>query len=276
VLAGAGIEAVAICYLAARIVITGVLALELRRLAPWVKAASWFPHFAELRQLAGPAFASLVMTASNAVAIQGAVMAIGATVGPAAVPVFTTVRTLSRTALQFSLRLNFASMPQYTVAAERGDEQRKAQLVMANVVVAIVFLIPAAAVFLLFGIPFIHFWTAGVLNPPFVLLALMVAAMVLNGIWVPISNLIMAVNQHAGYTYFYLVVAVSSIGTAALLAPRWGVNGMAAMLVVMEFLMIVRVFILARQLRIADRAHLSSVWHKSLKQLRSLIYRTKA
>ena len=241
VLSGAGMAAVAISYLGGRVALTTVLGIELRRLVPWVRISGWRPYWHELGQLAKPAIAAVVMTAANAAVLQGAVVVIGARVGPAAVPAFTIVRTLSRTALQFIFRFNLASMPRFTVAAAQGDEKRKAQLLLVNMIASIGVLIPTSAAFLLFGLSIVGFWTGGVVHPSFALLALMVAAMLLNGMWVPVSNLIMAVNRHASYTYFYLAVALLCITICAAIAPQWGTTGVAAVLAAMELIMLVRI-----------------------------------
>ncbi len=259
---GSSMVCVALAYLVARIGLTAAMALELRRLAGWTAQSRWRPHLVELREIAAPAAAALVMTGANAVAIQGAVMAIGATAGPAAVPLFTTVRTMSRTALQFTFRFNIASMPRYTIAAAQGDEKRKTLLFLANMIVAIAILVPAAIAFLLWGLPFIKLWTAGVVNPPFALLVWMVTAMLLNGLWMPLSNLIMAINRHASFTYFYLAIAGLSIGLGAFLAPRWSVSGMAAALAAMELIMLLRIVRLTMALAIFDSHQLGPAWHE--------------
>lgn len=88
-------------------------------------------------------------------------VAIGAVGGPAAVPAFSVVRTLSRTELQFVFPFNVASMPRYTVFVAQENRERASQLVLLNLGVAAFMVIPAALGLLLLGQPFVELWTGG-------------------------------------------------------------------------------------------------------------------
>ncbi len=268
VMGGGGPEAVALVYLLARIAGSIVLTLALRHYAPWLRRADWRVHWAELRLLIAPAMAAMALPAAYAVVMQGSVMAIGATGGPAAVPAFTTVRTLSRTALQFAFRLNVASMPRYTVAAAHGDEDRKAELLLINLLASAALVIPASLGILLLGLPFIQLWTGGVVAPSFGLLALMVAGMVANGSWVPVSNLILSINRHAEFTYFFLVASIVCVGLGGLLAQHYGAEGMALALLLLETVMAIWVLQLSVRLEIARRQALALAWRAMLDKVR--------
>lgn len=234
---GYGPEEVALTYLGCRIVFSGVLGLWLRRLAPWSAQAGWRFDSVEIKRLLKPALAAFMLPAAQGITLQGSVMAIGAMAGPAAVPAFSTLRTISRTALQFTYRFNFASMPRYTVHHARGNEQGKAVLVLANLVVAAVLLIPAAPILYLLGPTIIRIWTHGVVHPSSTLLIFMLAAMVLNGLWVPMSNLICAINEHARFTYFYLICSIASVAFGAWAVGHFGLEGMGFAMMVQEIIM---------------------------------------
>ena len=213
---------VALAYLAVRLAGTLMLSLALRRHAPWFSQAPREFNRAEFRVLIRPALAALVIPGAQAVAMQGSVMVIGAVGGPAAIPAFSVVRTLSRTALQFAYRFNVASMPRYTVFAAHDNELRANQLVVLNLGVMALAVIPAAAILLLLGKPFIQVWTGGLVQPSTALLIAMVAAMLANAMWGPLSNLLLAINRHASFTYFYLGAALVSVAAGAWLVGRMG------------------------------------------------------
>ena len=90
---------VALAYLSARLVGSVVLSLVLRLHAPWLRQAPWRIERSELSALIRPALAAMAIPGAQAVTIQGSVMVIGAIGGPVAIPAFSVVRTLSRTAL---------------------------------------------------------------------------------------------------------------------------------------------------------------------------------
>lgn len=266
--AGAGPIAVALAYLLARLAGTIVLSLALYRTAPWL-STRWAIDRTEVSALLRPALAALVLPGAHAVAIQGSVVAIGAVGGPAAIPAFSVVRTLSRTALQFAFRFNVASMPRYTVFVAQGNRERASQLVVLNLGVAALLVVPAALGLLLLGRPFIHLWTGGLVVPSFALLAVLVMAMLADAAWIPLSNLVLSVNRHGLYTYHFLVAAALSVALGALLVKDVGALGMAWALLAMELAMALRTWQVARRLGMLKRAELASASRSLIAELRA-------
>ena len=244
-MAGGNQAEVALAYLAARLVGTVLLSWALRRHAPWLRQASWRIDRGELKALVRPALAALILPGAQAIGIQGSVMAIGAVGGPAAIPAFSVVRTLSRTALQFAFRFNIASMPRYTVFIAQDNERRASQLVVLNLAVMAALTVPAALGLLLLGQPFVRIWTGGLVQPGPALIAVMVATMLADAAWGPLSNLLLAVNRHASWTYFFLAASVVSVAAGAVLVGRMGALGMAWALFGLEVVMIFQVWIVA-------------------------------
>lgn len=257
---GFGLTSVAWAYFLARLVGSLALNIFVVSRAGWMRHVPWRLDRAELRELFAPAMAALVLPGANAVTIQGAVVVIGAIGGPAAVPAFTAVRTLSRTALQFAFKLNFASMPRYTVLAAKADRTGMDRLVLLNLMVTAAMVVPVAIGILLLGQTFIAIWTHGLVHPSFLLLALMVMAMLLNAAWVPLSNLIMAINHHAGFAYFFLISGALAITFGGLLVQRIGIVGMAAALVLQETSMAVRVWRLGYRIGVIPRGVIVAAW----------------
>ena len=106
----------------------------------------------------------------------------------------------------------------------------------------LVLIVPAALAMLVFGLPFIALWTGGTVQPSFALLALLVAAMVGDAAWGPLSNLLLAVNRHARFALFYLFASFASVAFGALLTTRWQAEGMAAAMVMLALAMTVFVW----------------------------------
>jgi O-antigen/teichoic acid export membrane protein len=236
---------VALAYFLARLGGTLVLSYALRRHAPWLRQASWRIDRKELATLVRPALAALVLPGAQAISIQGSVMAIGLIGGPAAIPAYSVVRTLSRTALQFAFRFNVASMPRYTVFVAQANERRASQLVVLNLAVMAALVVPAALGLLLLGLPFIRLWTGGLVEPGMALLSVMVATMLADAVWGPLSNLLLAVNRHASFTYFFLFASLVSVAAGALLVSRMGALGMAWAMLGLEVAMIFQVWAVA-------------------------------
>jgi len=268
-LSGGSPAEVALAYVVARLAGTAVLSLALRRMAPWLSRTGWAIDRAEIAALLRPALAALVLPGAYAVAIQGSVMAIGAVGGPAAVPAFSVARTLSRTALQFAFRFNAAAMPRYTVFSAQGNRERSAQLVLLNLVVTAVPVVPAALVLLVVGRPFIALWTGGLVVPDFTLLALIMAAMLANAAWLPLSNLVLSINRHGLYSYHFLVAAILGVALGAVLVKPLGAEGMAWAMLALELAMVLRTWQVARMLGMLDRTELRQAGRALIAELRS-------
>lgn len=93
----------------------------------------------------------------------------------------------------------------------------------------------------IFGTQVIEKWTAGVVHPPKYLLMLMVLATALNCFWLPLSNLILAVNKQSTYSYIFLIASILSVATTYPLSVKYGLNGAAISLIGLEIIMLLHV-----------------------------------
>jgi hypothetical protein len=76
--------------------------------------------------------------------------------------------------------------------------------------------------------------------------------MVINGSWLPIANLIFALNRHSQYSYFYLATAAGSVLLSYPLVKWLGSPGAALSLVALDLSMFVRVWRAALALEVFD------------------------
>ena len=259
VIAGFRPAAVAIWYLGTRTTTMAILAIVLARRAPWLTTLRWQSSLGVLRHLLRPAAAVMVLPAALAISIQGTVLVIGAVLGSAAVPTFTAIRTLSRVAVQAILIVNHALMPSMTAARAVDDGARVARYAAASLVVSLALAIPAAVVLLVGGRWIVGVWTHGILHPDLPVLGIMAAIMVLNALWAPAANLILSINRHEGYTWFYLVVSASGLAVCVPLTGWLGVRGAALSLLIVEAVMLVRIATLSRRLALFDWPALRSM-----------------
>lgn len=222
---GGGFIAVAITYLAIRILALTLQATLMIRSVAYLNFGFGDARLAEVKTLLRPAMAVMALPAAQAVFLQGTTMVVGLAVSAAAVPAFTSVRTLTRAGVQLTTLLNHAIMPELSMAAATDDQAKKERIVASTIVGSLVVVIPFGIGLLLFGPWFIHFWTHGMIAPPFALLLTMTIVMVINGIWHPLSNLLLAVNRQESYSYMFLVAAAGSVTISYPLALTFGVVG---------------------------------------------------
>lgn len=238
VMAGATIVHAAAIYCAGHIAGAVWLRWLLRRHAPWLRTWPWRSSPGELRRLARPALAMMLVPICFALTMQGPTLVLGAVAGAAIVPAFAATRTLSRAAVQLANIVSTAAMPGFTVATARGERERKAEIFALAVGISVCMLVPTAVALVIAGQWFMHLWTGGVIVPSLPLIATLAVAMLLNGVWVPISNLILASNQHERYSYVFLAVSVASVGVTILLARPLGALGAALSAVLVDSVML--------------------------------------
>jgi O-antigen/teichoic acid export membrane protein len=254
VIAGATILHAAAIYCGGHLAGVLVLRWALHRHAPWLRTFPLRPSWVELRRLAPAALAMLCMPLAYALAFQGPTLALGAYAGAAVVPIFSAVRLATRAAVQVPMVVASASMPAFTVATAQGDHARRAELVALTLVTSLCVLVPAAIVFIAFGQDMVDLWTGGVIEPSLALVTLLAVAMVLSGIWWPLSVLIMAINEHGRYSYVFLALSAASVALTAVLAKPLGVLGAGLAVVALDASMLAWIMIQGRRLGLFDLA----------------------
>jgi O-antigen/teichoic acid export membrane protein len=252
-LAGGGMVAVAATFLAARGAGTIGAGVVLRRTAAWLFDSRVSAPHGTLRVLLRPALASAALPIAQALSLQGVVAVVAAAAGPAAVPVLTTVRTLVRSALQAVLVISNAIMPEFSVAEATARRERKERLTALSLATSFVLLIPAAVVLVLVGPRFVQLWTGGDIVPEPRFIAAMAADMVLYGTWLPLSNLLLAINRHESFSWLYLAATTAAVAAAYPVVERFGLIGAPAVLGAVNLLMLAWVTMQARRHGLLNR-----------------------
>jgi O-antigen/teichoic acid export membrane protein len=225
--------------------LVGMAALLLRA-APWLSLGFRHANLADIRRLAGPAAAVMALPAAFAVSLQGFVLVIGAALSLDAVAVFSTVRTLTRAVIQAGNIVNSAIMPEVTRAFGSHDTRRLRRLIRFNLISVVGLNAAAVVVVAMFGTSIVALWTRGRVAPGPVLVTGLAFVAFLHSLWLSQSNLVLAVNRHAEYSYWFLAVCIASVIAAVPAAHAFGINGLLLPLLVGECVMIL---IVARAFR---------------------------
>ena len=241
-----GLAPAASLMLATRVAALLGMAVLLSRGAPWLRLGFRRASVADIRRLVNPALAVMALPAAFAVSLQGFVLVIGATLSLDAVAAFSTVRTLTRAAIQAGGIINNAIMPEMTRAFGAGDGLRMRRLIRLNLVLAIALNAIAFATIAIFGVEIVVIWTHGRIMPNQLLVVGLAAVAALNGFWLPKATLILAVNRHAEYSYWFFGVCLGSLLVAIPVVRALGVDGVLLPMLASEGVMIV---IVARAFR---------------------------
>lgn len=260
VLLGFGLFAAACAYFTVRIAGLFALTMALKRTAPDFGQFRVPPLLTHFRELWRPASAGLALPVASATIAQGIVIAIAAGAGPAAVPLFTTMRTLARVPVQLAQIVSRAAMPVLTVADARGDAGRRSELVVMMILASGLILVPGTLAIITIGPAFVELWTLGEVSPTHLLALVIGISMFCNGCWQQIGDMLLAINRHGQYAFLYLILATALVGAAYPLSRTFGITGAAAALGVTDAIMLVWMAIVARRIGFLDSGKILASW----------------
>lgn len=259
---GAGPRVTALVFAAANVAGTFILCILVRRDIPWIEYGWRHANFSEIRGLARPAIAFMGFPIGNALNLQGTLLAVGYALGPTAVVVFGTARTVSRVALQMVSMVNSTFEPEMSIAygaknypLVRSLLRRACQLAL---IVALVIVLGMMTV----GPWFLHHWTGGHVPPSRTLLDILLLVVMFYALWSTSSVLMTSTNQHQRLATYYVIGTSIACALCYFLARGFGLYGAAASLLVSELVM--NLYVVPASLRIAQDtlpAFLASMLH---------------
>ncbi len=161
-------------------------------------------------------------------------MVIGVALGPIAVAVFSTTRTLTRFALLAVETVKSSVWPELSTAYGAGNRQLARKLHRHSCQIAILFCGIAVSFLLLAGRRVYTAWTGGLLPFEAGLFGLLTALVFFNSIWNSSSIVSVATNSHERIALLNLGSAALSVVAASIFARYFGLSGAATALLVVD------------------------------------------
>jgi O-antigen/teichoic acid export membrane protein len=239
----------ALVFSLANIAGTALLALFVRRDIPWIEFGWRHARFAEIKRLAGPAFAFMGFPIGNALNLQGTLMAVQYAMGPASVGVFGTARTVSRFALQMVQMVNTTFWPEMSIAFGQKNAALTRTLHRRACQMALIIAVIVVTGMMTVGPWFLSHWTGGHVPPSRGLLSLLLLVVVFYALWSTSSTLLAAINRHQRLAAWYIFATSITCVLCYVLARGFGLYGAAGSLLVSELVM--NIYVLPASLRIA-------------------------
>ncbi len=213
---------------------TPVMGWMMMRKSPWLRFGQRHATWACVKSLAVPAFAYMAFPIGSALSIQGMVLVIAAVLGPIAVAVFSTMRTLTRFGFQLMEAVKNSVWPELSAAYGVQNWALARRLHRAACQVSL-WTSLGSVVFLYFAGPrIVAIWTHGRIAmdiPAFHWLLLVIIA---NSFWYTSSVVTIASNTHERVAAVYLAGTVASLLIARLLMPMFGISGAAMALLAID------------------------------------------
>lgn len=239
VLLGAGPGVAAAAMLTGRLGSTVAMGAALRRRAPYLRLGRPPALRSQLRRLLTPALASGAFPLGFALTLQGMVILIGTTLGPASAAVFSTLRTLSRAVIQLLGSVSAIAMPEVSKAFGEGDVPMLRRINRRACQAALWMAIPMIVVLAAFGGAILHLWTSGRVGTEGSLFYLFLAIAVVDTFWYTNMAILIATNRHQRVAGYYVAACILVLPLGRLLLGALGLPGAAVALLALEAFMFV-------------------------------------
>jgi len=186
--------------------------------------------FETMRRLIRPAVASLTLTASAAIALQGTLLIVGIVYSPAAAAIFGAVRLITRAPLQVSGIVVRATQPEMTRSLAAEDTTLTTTLHAIVILFTLLVMVPSIAMIIAVGSWLLELITDGTLSAPRMLYVALGSVAVLNATWNALSLRLLAQNLQSTFSSAYFICA------SILLILILPAKGLGAGIVVTSFL----------------------------------------
>lgn len=224
-------------FLAMRVIGTMLIRLDLRKRSPWIVFGRLHARRATIKRLANPAIAFMGFPLGNALSIQGMRVVIGAILGPSAVVVFTTLRTLTRLGFQAINMITNTVWPEISMAYGAKDMELARKLHRYSCQASLWLALCAVVGLFVTGEWIIRTWTLGKIVMDTTLFHLMLAVIIANSLWYASLAVSLAINRHQRMALYYITGTGLSLLLATWLMPMWGLNGAAFALLTIDLAM---------------------------------------
>jgi len=182
---------------------------------------------ADIKAIFHKGFGYLLSPVWQAVFFQGTTFVVRIVLGPVAVTVFNTVRTLTRAVNQANAMVISSVLPelQFDIGAGNLPQARKI-FRFGLLIITLISLI--GMIFLFFGGPwFYEIWTRKALNPPAMMWNIFIVGILFSGIWWMSSDVLIAANKPYEFTIAGTIVAVIAVICSYFLSRVIGLTGAA-------------------------------------------------
>lgn len=251
---GGGPVAAAGAFVGVRLLTTPIFALLLVLRHRWLSFGVSYASTDELRRLHRPALANMAVPLGGALNVQGMVLVVGAVLGPVAVVVFSTLRTLTRLALQMVLVVSHAAEPELASAYGARNTALMKSLYVHALRGGLWLSLLAVLGLELLGTPILELWTQGKVSMNDALFSWLLASAVATSLWNSPLAVLRAANRHLRAAAVLVLAAMAAVGVAWLLLRFTGNLSYAGMaLLLMDGLIALYVLSAAARLVGVDR-----------------------
>lgn len=208
------LSAAVVALVVSRAIGLAFLLIKAKTTVPWVTFRPLLGKSVALQGLLRPTLGSAALPVGNSLLNQGLVLAINAALGPGAVVIYTTGRTLMNTSRQVTNAIANGVLPSLTQYTALGKAKQAARLLRISLLVSCCSAAAMSLALILLGPKIVELWTLNELKLPTNLLVLLALLSLPEACWLVLSLRLLAANEHFGYSTIYVGTALAVLGIA--------------------------------------------------------------
>jgi O-antigen/teichoic acid export membrane protein len=189
-----------------------------------------------VRDMVRPAAAFMAFPLANALSFQGVTLLVGALLGPVAVAIFSTYRTLARIAVQVTAMFSHSLWPEFSRLFGQGSLAELRQLAGRSGVLSAAQVLLLCAALYAVAPWLLSAWTHDKIAFDPTVVGLLIAYAAVSGLWHVPRVLLMSTNQHGVLALWALLGGVVCVMLTAWWAPRAGLTGVGLAMLSSELL----------------------------------------
>lgn len=247
ILQGSPVDA-ALVFFFVRAFGTGMAYLVLQAKIPWLGFGFHHARRAVLARLLKPAIAFLAFPLGNALSLEGMILVVGLVANASAVVTFSTLRTLTRFALQMMTMINSSVWPELSRAFGSGNMALARKIHRHSYWACCWISIVIALIFYLTGDWIIRYWTDGQVKMNHALFTFLLTVIFANALWMASGTVLAATNHHQRAALFYLVGTGVSLVIAYVSIPVFSLPAAGAALLAIDTVVCIYVVKMALEL----------------------------
>lgn len=225
VILGGGPATAAGGLLAGRAIALIVFLLDLPTVASWLSFGWQYASKAQVRRLLVPSLASMAFPLGEALNVQGMRLVVGVILGPVAVAIFSSLRTLCRAAIQPPLVVARLLEPEMALAFGGGDHNLIRGLFIRASQITFWLALSACLLLMLLGDPLLRIWGRGQIAMDAWLYSWLLLASVVHSLWYVALMVPFATNRHGRLSVIFLAAYAGMLLLAGVLMTAFRLPG---------------------------------------------------
>ncbi len=195
----------------------------------------------DVRDALRKGFGYLLSPLWQSIYFQGTTFIIRIVLGPAAVAIFNTVRTLSRSVNQLYSIINSSIFPELQFEIGKGNWEKVRKLFRTSIAITMLLAIAGMLFLFFFGIWFYQIWTNKALDPPVTMWNIFIIGIGFNALWLTAGVIFRSVNQPYQFAIAGITASIISVGFTYIFSNLWGLTGAALGALILDIIMAIYV-----------------------------------